>query len=81
MTSTLEEFKSTKRTYKKDIQKLEEFVETIDDENDFKRLSKLVMDSRELKMKTEKQLLTMQKRWEFLDPSDKAHYKQKLTRF
>ena len=44
-------------------------------------LSKCMIKTRELKMECDNLQLNMQKKWEFLNSSDKGHYKQKITRF
>ena len=44
-------------------------------------LSKNMVKARELKIECDNLQLNMQKKWEFLDYSDKAHYKLKITRF
>ena len=39
------------------------------------------MQARELKIKTEREHVQMEKKWELLNASEKAHYKGKLTKF
>ena len=37
--------------------------------------------AKNIKAQLDKLQIQMQAKWEMLDPSNKAHYKQKLTRF
>ena len=52
--NSLDEFKKTKKQFKQTINKLEEKLEQVDDSHDFKKLSTVVMQARELKMEAEK---------------------------
>ena len=68
----MEDFKATKRSLKKNYLDLERTLETVEDTHEFNKLSNLVTKARELKMATDKQQAELQKRWEMLDPSDRA---------
>ena len=52
--NSLDEFKKTKRDFKQKINKLDEVLESQDEAHDFKKLSQVVMQAREMKMDAEK---------------------------
>ena len=77
----VDDFKNTKRELKRKLAVFEENLDKIEETTQFNQLSKVMVKTREIKMQSENLQMQMVKKWEMLAPSDKGHYKQKLTRF
>ena len=77
----IDTFKDTKRKLKQNLNSLEEQIEKIESIEDFDKLSKLVATAKQTRIQIDRQYAEMENQWKLLNPSEKASYKAKLTKF
>ena len=91
MANKVYDFKATKREFKKCLISLEEKMETALEIDEgcksiiililVEKLATLMKNAKTMKQKTDNLQIEMEKKWEGLNPNDKASYQMKLSKF
>ena len=79
--NSLEQFKDSKRGYKKDLIDFGDLMEQIEGQDDYNKLQSHVQKAKNLKTRLDREQQEVLKLWEMLQPGDKANYKAKITQF
>ena len=81
MNSAKDTFKETKRNLKQNMAGLEDELEAVEMLEDNSAMIKRMSKVKQLKVKSDRLYAEMEAQWKMLNPSEKAQYKTKITKF